>query len=236
MLLVNTSHVMNSLLYRTRVPFDLFEDFEYVTQLVKVPIALVVHPDFPVNNIQELIGLSKTSEAPLQYGSAGLGSAQALTMELLRHTASMPEMTHVPYKGAGPALVDLLAGRIPMMFSTAVSSMPYLKGGRLRAIALADTERTELLPGVPTIAETLPDFQMETSWMGIIVAGGTPDPVVEQINVAITDALKSPKVDKWVRDQGLLPVGSSHASFQALIQKEYDLWSDLVERLDLKLE
>src|SRR5690606_18845042 len=106
----------------------------------------------------------------------------------------------------------------------------------IKAIALADAERNDLLPGVPTISASLPSFKMETSWMGIIVAGGTPDTVVEKLNNAITQALKSPKVDQWVRDQGLLPVGSPHPEFQALIKKEHDLWSGLIEQTGLKLE
>src|SRR5690606_13600119 len=105
-LLVNTSHVMNSLLYKS-APFDVFNDFEYVTQVVAVPIVLVAHPGLPADNVQELIALAKRSESPLQYGSPGLGSAQALTMELFRTKAGMPELSHIPYKGAGPAMVDL---------------------------------------------------------------------------------------------------------------------------------
>lgn len=227
-------HVTNALLY-PNVTFDLFDDFEYITELARTPAVMVAHPDLKANNITELIALAKQSKPPLAYGSPGVGSTYALAMDLLSQRTGA-EFTHVPYKGNAPAFVDLIAGRLSMMISTVSMAKPLIAEGRVKPIGLTTAKRLDdLMPGVPTIAESLEGFEVDI-WQGVLAPGGTPEAIIEKLNDSMVRAVKSPQLDEALRKQGIFPVGSSSKAFLEVVKQDYAIWSDLVKKAGLKIE
>jgi tripartite-type tricarboxylate transporter receptor subunit TctC len=199
------------------------------------PFVLISHPSFAANNIGELIAMAKARGKSIDFGSPGVASTQHLAMELMNLMAGV-QMTHIAYKGGAPALTDLLAGQVPLMFMTTVQSLPYLKDKRVKALGVSTPKRTAVLPDVPTIAESgVPGYESDV-WFGIIAPAGVPRPVIDRLHAEIVRILKTPEMQKSLAAQGAEPVGNSPEEFAALIKAEHAKWTDVIKRTGIKAE
>ncbi|CAG2155863.1 Bug family tripartite tricarboxylate transporter substrate binding protein [Cupriavidus numazuensis] len=234
-ILANASlHVINPHI-QPKMRFDAFKDFVPITQLADVPLVLVVGNDSPVRTVQDLIAYAKSKGGALNFGSAGNASAQHLAGESFKFAAHVP-MQHVPYKGSAPALTDLMGGQIQLMFDSMPSAMPFIKSGKLRAVAVTTARRATALPDVPTVAESgLPGFNIST-WYGLWAPRGTPAPIVEKLATHVAAALKRPDVRQQYADMGAEPVGSPPREFAQYTAAEGRKWAEIVRRSGAKAD
>ncbi|WP_372828475.1 tripartite tricarboxylate transporter substrate binding protein [Polaromonas sp.] len=191
---------VNPSLFRT-LPFDTERDFAPVGQIGSTPSVIVVHPDFAARTLQDFIGVSRSAVKPTVYVSPGNGSAQHLAMELLRKKAQL-ELTHIPYKGAAPALTDLLGGQVPAMISGLPEVLPYIRAGRIRALAVTSAARSSLIPDVPTLLELGLAESGTAGWSGIHVRAGTPQVVVTRLSRELQSVLRDPAINEVLRARG----------------------------------
>ena len=205
LLMVSTSHAVNPSLVR-KLPYDTLRDFAPVIRLTASPNVLVVNPSVPVQSVRDLIALAKGRPGELNYASGGTGTATHLAGELLCITAGV-KMTHIPYKGATPATVDLMSGAVAWMFGTILPTLPHVKAGRLRAIAVSGAQRSPALPDVPTVAETLPGFEA-ASWYGIFAPAQTPREVIAKLNRESARILETTDMREYLLREGAVPARS----------------------------
>ncbi|HET7765047.1 MAG TPA: tripartite tricarboxylate transporter substrate binding protein [Burkholderiales bacterium] len=210
-----------------RTGYDPIADFAPVTRLVVSPMVLAVHPDMPVKSVADLIHLAKEKPGQLTFGSAGNATPPHMAGELFRRAANI-EVVHVPYKGASPALLDLIAGRLSYTIDGTPIQLPQVKAGKIRALAVTSVKRLDSLPDVPTVSESgLPGFEY-WSWMGICAPAGTPKEIVSRLNQAIVGILRTPQAHEWLAAQGGEPAGEAPEEFAAFIKAEYVKWGDVV--------
>jgi tripartite-type tricarboxylate transporter receptor subunit TctC len=222
--LVITGHMINPSL-RKNMPFDTLKDLSGVSLLAISPIVLTATSKLPANNVKELIALAK--KEPLSYASPGSGSSMHLGAELLKTTAGI-DLLHAPYKGAGGAYPDVIAGRVQLLVDPLFSSMPHIKSGGLKPIAIMSPKRSPIAPEIPTVAETLPGFSVE-SVFGAVVPSGTPRAVVHKISADMNKALQSAEVKQRMADIGLTPLGNTPEEFDAFIRAEIPKWAKVVK-------
>jgi tripartite-type tricarboxylate transporter receptor subunit TctC len=208
--------------------------FVPVTVMAQLPYVLVAHPKAPFSTLNEMIAFAKANPDKLNYGSPGSGSSTHLSMEWLKTLADI-RLTHVPYKGAAPALTDLLAGHIEMMFDNLGNPLQFIRDGRLRALAVASATRIPELPEVPAIAETFPGF-VSTSWFAIVAPPRTPPEIATKLQVAVADILHMPDVAHRLQQLPAKPVGSTPAETAALIKEETARWRKIIEAAGIKPE
>lgn len=236
-LLVGTigTHAINSSLYAS-MPFDPIKDFAPVSLMLTNQLVLLVHPGVPARNVPELIAYSKSGKAKLFFGSAGNGSSHHLSGELLKSRSGL-EMTHVPYKGSGPAVIDLMAGTIQVMFSDIAGALPHIRAGKVIPLAVGGSKRSSLMPDTPTIAEAakLPGFDV-SAWMGIFAPAGTPPAIVAQLNGALNKLLATGEIRERFAGFGAEPLGSTPEEFATHIRSETAKWSQLVMTTGAKSE
>lgn len=226
-LLLGTIAVATNMSAYRDLGYDTLRDFAPVTQVVTAPSVLVVHPGFPARDLKELIALAKANPGKYAFASTGSGSSPHLAGELLKQRAQI-DLVHVPYKGAGPALNDLVAGHVPMGFQTALSAMPYMQAGRLRVIAVAAHKRLAQLPEAPTMAEAgLSDFEV-SSWNGLFAPAKTPPEIIAILHRAAVSALAIPEVSEKLLAQGAEPVGSTPEAFREYVRSEIEKWSQVI--------
>jgi tripartite-type tricarboxylate transporter receptor subunit TctC len=212
------THAINPTLY-ANIPYDPVKDFEPITQVASTPNVLVVNPSLPVSNVKEFIAYAKAHPGALNFGSGSTGSAGHLAGELFKAMAGV-QMVHVPYKGAGPAMQDLIGGQIQLMFDNLASSLGQMRAGKVKALAVTTAKRSSLAPELPTIAESgLPGFDIST-WFGVFAPGGTPRDVVQRLHAEFVKALADPGVRDTMMKLGAEPVGNTPAEFAAYIQSE----------------
>lgn len=217
-----TSHVTNPVVYK-KVPYDTLNDFAPVTQIAWVPLVIVAHPSFPPKTVRELVSLARARPGQVNYASFGTGSMSHLAGELLKGMAKI-DMTHVPYKGGGPALIDALAGHVPLYFSSIAPSLPNIKAGKLRALALTGTVRSKQLPDVPTVAETpgLKDYEA-TIMYAIWTPAKTPQDAVGRLHGAIVKVIQSPEFRKRLEFEGASePIGNSPEQMAATLRADME--------------
>jgi tripartite-type tricarboxylate transporter receptor subunit TctC len=219
----------------TNTGYDVNKDFMPVTLLAKVPSLFVVHPDLPVENLKELVAYAKNNPGKLNYGSAGNASAGHLAMEYLKLTTGM-EITHIPYKGTGPALTDLLAGRIQVFSAGTPALLQYIRSGKLRAIATGTPQRINSLPNVPTVAESGYKGFESVQWYGILVPANTPESIVKRIQEESYKALRTPAVAERFASEDAVIGGGSPAEFAALIAQQQRVWKDVVARANIRVD
>jgi tripartite-type tricarboxylate transporter receptor subunit TctC len=218
-----------------KIPYDPIADFAPVVQLTSYPYVIVVHPSVPVKNLRELIAMSKEKPGILNYGTAGTGSSAQLAAELFQRVTGI-KLTHVPYKGAGPALADTVANVVAMTFGDMASATPLVLSGRLRAIALTGTRRSPLLPDVPTVAESgYPGFEA-AAWHGVYAPANTPPEIVAKLNRELAHILAEPEVRERLRKDGIDTVGASPAAFAEYTRAEIRKWGTTVKDANIKLE
>ncbi len=216
-----------------KLAYDPVKDFAYITQLVDTPMALVVTSALPVRSVAELIALAKAK--PLNYASTGNGSISHLTMEALKHATGMAA-THVPYKGAAPAFIDMLAGQVSLMFTATASAAPYTSSGTLRMLAVASRKRTAMMPDVPTLIESgIRDFE-STVWVGVAATGGTSQTIVKKLHDEFVRALAAPDLKGRLAALGAGSVGSSPEEFSALIKRDIARWAQVVKTSGVRLD
>ncbi|MDQ0138887.1 tripartite tricarboxylate transporter substrate binding protein [Cupriavidus necator] len=234
-ILANASlHVINPSI-QPKMRYDALKDFVPITQLADVPLVLVVNNASPVKTVQDLIAYARREGGALNFGSAGNASAQHLAGESFKLAAKVP-MQHVPYKGSAPALTDLMGGQIQLMFDSMPSAMPFIKSGKLRAVAVTTTRRASALPDIPTVAESgLPGFDIST-WYGLWAPRGTPAAVVEKLATHAAAALKRADVRQQYADMGAEPVGSAPADFARYNAAEGRKWAEIVRRSGAKAD
>jgi len=216
-----------------KLPYDPVNDFAPLTMMTSAPLVLVVNPAVPAKSLKELIALAKAK--PLVYGSAGNGSGGHLSGELLKLMAGIPA-THVPYKGAGPAATDLIAGQIQFQFAAQITAGAFVKSGRLRALAVTSTKRVPTLPELPTVAEAgVPGFEV-INWFGMVAPARTPALLVQRLHSEITTALRAPEVREKLEAQGSEIVGNSPQEFAQFLKSDIAKWAKLVKAAGIKLD
>ena len=228
------THAINPSLY-ARLPYDHVADFAPVILVARVPNVLEVTPSLPVYSVADLIKLAKQSPGRINFASSGSGTSIHLSGELFKTMAGV-DMTHVPYKGSAPALTDLIGGQVQVMFDNLPSSLPQIKAGKLRAIAVTSTQRAPALPDVPTIAESgLPGFEA-TSWFGVVAPAGTPPAIVARLNADVNQWLQTPDAKEKLLAQGAAAAGGSPEQFAAYIRAETEKWAKVVKASGAKVD
>jgi tripartite-type tricarboxylate transporter receptor subunit TctC len=216
-------------------PYDTLKEFTGVTVVGFIPHALVVKPDFAARDLQGLVALAKAQPGGMSYASSGNGTSAHLAGALFAQRAGL-QATHVPYRGAGPAVQDLLGGQVQFMFLDMSSALPQIQAGKLRALAVAPAQRFAGLPQVPTVAEQgFPGFDIH-GWYGLLARAGTPAPAIDRLHQEIRAALASEELRATFRTQGIEPGGMPPAEYQALIRKDLAQWKATIAQLGLKLE
>lgn len=219
----------------TKLAYDTLRDLKPVTMVAEVPNILVVHQSVAARNVQELIALAKAKPGALNYGSSGKGAPTHLAGELFE-IATGAEITHIPYRGAGPSVNALLAGEIQLMFAPMVAVLPHVQSGRLRALALTSASRSAAVPDVPTLAESgLKDFDV-SSWFGFFVSSSTPAAIVDRLQRETAKVLKDPGVLERLAKEGATPGGNTSAAFTSYVHAEYAKYGRLVKEKNIQAE
>ena len=234
-LLVSTaSHVINPSLF-SRLNYDPIKDFAAITQLTSQPYIVVVNPRVPARSIKELAALAKSRKGGITYASSGAGLLGHLGMELLMMQAGF-KATHVPYKGASPALMDTIGGHVDVFLPTIISGMPQARSGKVRAIGVTTAARTPALPDVPTVAEQgFPGYEV-SGWYGLLAPAGTPREVIQTLYRAVTKVLQSSEAREWLVGEGAEGVGSTPEQFTAYMQAEMTKWSKVVRESGVRAD
>lgn len=225
-LMATSTHVTNPSLYKD-LNYNVLTDLTPVSQVAFIPNMLVVNKDLPVNNLQEFVNYVKAKKEPVHYGSSGSGSSQHLSAALFNNMAN-GNMVHIPYKGGGAAVTDLLAGRIQAYFAPLAEVVPHIDAGTVKAIAVTTKERSDRYPDVPAVGEVLKGYEIAL-WNGILAPAGTPEPVLNKLSLAIQKVLTDPDVLSTLAKQGSNPVGSSPRSFRTFMESEVPKWGEIVK-------
>ena len=234
LLVATTAHAINKSLFKN-LNYDVQRDFVPVSLLTQGPLVLVVNPDFPAKSVSELIAIAKAKPKSVSFASSGNGQSTHLAAELFASMAGAP-MTHVPYKGSAPALNDLIAGQVPIMFDTMLSAMQHVKSGRLRALAITGAQRSPAAPDVPTLAESgLPGYQAY-AWNGLLAPAGTPPAVINRLSEELKTALSQPAVQEKFSAQGFAATWTAPAQAASFLQHEVEKWGLTVQQSGAKVE
>ncbi len=234
MLMGAVALVVSPYLY-ARLPFDPLTDLAPVTQVNSAPLMLVVHPSLPVNSVAELIAYAKARPGALNYGSGGVGATPFLATELFKSMAGI-DVVHVPYKGGAPALADLVAGQLSFMIENVPGTLPFVKDGKLRALAITSRQRLALVPELPTMEEAgVPGYEM-IGWNGIFVPKATPPEIVARLNTELVKVLRSTEVGEQLARLGAVPVGDTPEQFGAFVKAESARWGKIIKDLGIKPE
>jgi tripartite-type tricarboxylate transporter receptor subunit TctC len=229
---VPASYAANAALYK--LPYDPVKGIAPVTMITTGPLILTVHPSLPAHSLKEFIALARAKPGSIAFGSSGTGSFSHLTAELFRQM-SKTDMVHVPYKGAGLVLTDLLGGQIQMFFGSGPSSGGHIRAGRLRGLGVTTEKRSAALPDLPAIGELLPGYASEF-WFGMWAPAGTPKAIVSQLNQALARILRLPEVQQRIQTDGMEAVGSSPAEFARVVARDIAAWSRVVRNGNIKVE
>lgn len=215
--------------------YDPYKDLAPVAKLADYPMALIANPSLPADNVKELVALARAKPGALSYGSAGVGASGHLAAELL-NSAEGVQIVHVPYKGGAPALADLVAGRIQVMFLSVSLSAPQVKQGRIKALAVTGAKRSDKLPGVPTAAEQgFPGVQA-LLFSSLLAPAATPEPVIRRMNAEAVKALRAPDVEKRLDELGAVPAPSSPEEFAAILKRDGDTWGKLIREKNIRAD
>jgi tripartite-type tricarboxylate transporter receptor subunit TctC len=230
---VVTAYVINPSL-RTDLPYDTLKDLAGVTQVSVQHLVMAAYPEFPANNIRELIALAKKEPGKLAYATPGSGTAMHLSVELLK-TATGIDLVHVPYKGGAPAQQDVMAGRVPILMDVLYAVQPLIKSGKIKVLALLSPARAPDSPDYPVVSETVPGVSA-LSLVGIVAPAATPRELVQRISADIAKAVKSSDLTERMKQQGMEPIGSTPEQFDALIRSEMEKWAKVVKASGAKVD
>ena len=227
LLFVASPLVLNPILFK-KVNYDPIKDFSPISLAATAPNILVVHPSTPATNVKEWVELAQKGQNKLSYASAGVGTSPHMSMELFNAMAGIQTL-HIPYKGTTPAVTDLLGGQVNAMFSNALTVMPHIQSGKLRALAVSGNRRLELLPDVPTVMEAGIAQYVSLQWYGLLAPSGTPSAVIQTVNREMVKALQSKDIKDKLASEGAEPAGSTPAEFGNLIKNDFDKWSKVAK-------
>ena len=231
--MISVAYAVNPSIYKIR--FDPIADMTPVVQTAEGPLIIVANPKLPVKNVKELIALARSKPGQLTYATPGQGGTSHLAAELLSSMAGI-KMNHIPYKGGAPALTDTIAGQTDLCFNVVAGTLPHVKSGRLRAIAVTSARRMPSEPDIPTVAESgVPGYEVN-QWYGIIGPKGLPTPIVTRLNGEMAKVLKTKEAADQLRNEGLVPASGTPEQFRALIGKDIQLWRKVVTDIGLKAE
>ena len=233
LLLISVAYAFAPALYKS-LPYDPATAFTPVTIIGRGPSALTVHPSVPVSSVAELIALAKKEPGKLNYASAGVGSFQHLSAALFIQQAGI-NVVHVPYKGGGPAMADVMGGQAQIVMPSLIQVVPHIKNGRLKALGTSGTKRSPLLPDVPTIAETLPGYESQ-NWWGLLAPAGTPQPVIDRLYRAVTELLQSKETGKRMESEGAETVRMTPPEFGRFITAELAKWGKVAHDVGIQAE
>jgi tripartite-type tricarboxylate transporter receptor subunit TctC len=231
-LLVNPAHGINATLY-PKLSFNFIRDIAPVAGLMRVPNVMEINPSVPAKTVAEFIAYAKANPGKINWASSGNGTSVHLSGELFKSMTGT-DLTHVPYRGSAPALTDLIAGTVHVMFDNMPSSLPHIQGGKLRALGVTTAKRSDALPDVPTVAETVPGYEA-SAWFGMGVPKGTPPEVIEKLNKEINAGLQDPKVKARLAELGGILIPGSPADFGKVIQEETDKWAKVIKSANVPL-
>lgn len=233
-MMVSASHVINPSMQK-KIPYDTIRDFAGISMVADVPTVLVVHPSVQAKTLKELIALAKARPGQLNFASSGNGTVGHLSGELLKSMAQI-KMEHVPYKGNGPAMTDLLGGHVQMLFSSMPAAIPHIQSGMLRAIVMTGAKRSPAAPNIPTMAEAgLPGFEVSTGF-GLFAPVKTPRAVISRLHDEVVKALKVPSVRDSLASQGAEPVGSTPEEYDAFVRSEIAKWAKVCKEAGIQPE
>ncbi|MCE9640425.1 MAG: tripartite tricarboxylate transporter substrate binding protein [Betaproteobacteria bacterium] len=228
-----STHGSNPSLYE-KLPYDPVKNFAPVVLLASVPNILVVHPSVAAKSVKDLIALAKQKPGAINYASVGVGSSQHLIAEMFKRQAGV-DLVHVPYKGTGPALNDLISGQVQMMFTNLITAVPHVKSGRLRGLAVTSARRSVTMPELPAVAEVLPGFDV-SSWYGLLAPAGTPRPVIDALNREVIALLQGSDVRERLAVDGAEPGGGTPEQFAAYIRNEIAKYAATVKAANIRPE
>lgn len=226
-------NAINPAVYQ-KLPYDALKDFVPVMLTTLVPLFLVVNPAVPVSNVPELIALARTQPGKINFGSAGNGASNHLAGELFNSMAGI-KLVHVPYKGDTPAMTDVMAGTVSVMFPTAIAATPHVKSGKLKALAVTSSKRVPSVPDVPTVAETLPGFEA-VSWGGIMTSRGTPPEIITRLHAEFAKIMKMPDIVEKLSGLGAEIVAGTPDEFAAYLKSEIAKWSKVARDSNVRLD
>jgi len=219
----------------SKLPYDPVKDLAPVILTASVPLILVTHPSLPAKNVKEFIALMKARPGEFNYASAGPGSPQHLTAEMFKFMAKV-DMAHIPYKGSGPAIVDLVGGQIPFAFESMIPVLPHVKAGKLRALAVTSAKRSPVLPEIPTVAESgVPGFD-SIAWYGVVAPAGTPRDIIAKLNTEMARILNLPDIKQRLIEMGSPPVAGTPDQLGGLIKSEIVKWGKVVKQAHVSLD
>src|SRR5437868_7407204 len=233
-LMTNVSLVTSAYLYKS-LPYDPQKDLVPVTLVATSPLMLVVHPSVAASSVQELVALAKANPGKLNFGSGGIGSTPHLSVELFKSAAGF-DAVHVPYKGGAPALNDLVGGQLSFMIENVPGTMPFVKAGKLRALAITTAERSPLEPGLPTMAEAgVPGYEV-VGWQGLFAVAGTPHEIVARLQAEVAKVLRLPEVRERLAALGADRVGSTPEEFASFVRAEHARWGSVIREKGIRSE
>src|SRR5262245_12717794 len=218
-----------------KLPFDPIKDFAFITLAAESQNLVVVHPSFPPRNVKELIAISKKRPGEINYGSSGVGTTVHLSAELFQYMTGV-KWVHIPYKGAGPAVIELLAGHHVLYFGNVPSVIQHARSGKLRPIAVTGSKRSTAVPDIPTVAESgIPGF-LVTTWYGVSAPAKTPRPIIDRLHTEIVRALNSPDLKSRLTNDGADPVGNTPEQYTAFVESEIVKWTKVIKSAGIKAE
>ena len=234
LLYVSSPHAVNPIMYR-KLPYDTLKDLAPISEVATAASILVVHPSLPARTVREFVALAKARPGQIDYASGGAGGSPHLATELFKKMAGI-NLTHVPYRGAGPALTDVLAGQVQVMFASSAPAMPHIQSARLRALGISTTKRSAVAPDIPTIAESgVPGFEAITMF-GLLAPANVPRAIIDTLNAAVHKVMRSPEVGDSLKALGADVVVTTPEEFGRVIESEMKRWGELVRALKLQVE
>jgi tripartite-type tricarboxylate transporter receptor subunit TctC len=220
----------------SKLPYDSVKDFAPISLTSRVTLALAAGPSLPANSVKELIALAKASPGKLSYGSTGIGNVTHLAGEMLKSLGGV-DLVHVPYRGAGPQLIDVMSGNVSVGFVSLTAAIPHLRAGRLKVLVVTSKQRSGAAPDVPTVSEVgMPDIEIASGWFGILAPARTPRAVLARLNAEIVKAIGTPEVQERFIGQGLDPVASTADEFSALIKSDLAKWAKIVKDAGIRAQ
>jgi tripartite-type tricarboxylate transporter receptor subunit TctC len=230
----NSTLCINPNLY-AKLPYDPVKDFAPVSLLASAPFVLLVHPSLPARSVKELIALARSRPGELNYGSAGVGLSAHLAGEMFNLMAQV-KTVHVPYKGAGPAMIDLIAGHIQFVFNNVLSALPHVRSRRLRALAVTSPQRSPMLPDLPTVAESGLAGYEAGAWYAVLAPARTPAPIVTRLNTEFVKVLQQPRVQERITSDGASVIGSTAEILAKTIEADIARWGRVIRQANLSLD
>ena len=233
LLFTSIPHVINPHLYK-KVQYDAIRDFTPVVQFVTVPLMMAANPSLPAKTVKDLIAYAKAQSGKINYASGGSGASSHLAMELFKSMAGV-DLNHIPYKGTGPLITDLIAGQVGLTIASAVPLAPQVRAGKLRGMAVTGPKRSPSFPDLPAIAETVPGYEV-VNWFGILAPAGTPAAIVTRVNAELNRALNEPRIKDSLRAQGADGAGGSAEDYARMIRADFPKWAKVVRESGARVD